>query len=355
MIMQTYLEEDIDEIIKELGAIAERLSTSTILLTGASGFLGKYFMAVLSGIRKKFPKSKLRVVAIDNYTTSKPEEIVESDIGEHVEWIYADAKIASELPDKFDYIIHAAGIASPQHYRARPLETIYVAVDVTRSLLERAKRDNSRFLFFSSSEIYGDPIATEVPTKETYRGNVTSRGPRACYDESKRLGETLCWVYSENFDVHASVVRPFNVYGPGMMPSDYRVLPNFAWSVANGREILVYGNGAQTRTFCYITDAIIGFLKVLVVSEQPDVFNVGNPNPEVSINDLVTKIGEVLAIEPIIRHVNYPTSYPADEPMRRCPDISKIQQKLDYFPKVNLDDGLKRFFSWSADYYQRFK
>jgi UDP-glucuronate decarboxylase len=353
--MQTYLEEDIKQIVEGLEGIAVKLSDSTVLLTGASGFLGKYFMAVLSGIRKKYPESKLRVIAIDNYTTSKREDIAQGDIGDHVEWIYADAKIASELPDKFDYIIHAAGIASPQHYRARPLETIYVAVDVTRSLLERAKKDNARFLFFSSSEIYGDPISNEVPTKETYRGNVTSRGPRACYDESKRLGETLCWVYSENYGVHASVVRPFNVYGPGMMPTDYRVLPNFAWSVASGKEITIYGDGKQTRTFCYITDAIIGFLKVLVNSEQPEVFNVGNPSPEISINDLVKVIGNVLNIEPLISHVNYPDSYPADEPMRRCPDINKIQTLLNYAPSVNLEEGLKRFFRWSEMYYKQFK
>ena len=353
--MNTYLDEDIREIVDNLDSVAETLADSTILLTGASGFLGKYFMAVFAEIKKQFPASKLRIVAIDNYTTSNKEHIPQKDLGEYVEWIYADAKIAADLPDKFDYIIHAAGIASPQHYRARPLETIYVAVDVTRNLLEKAKSDNARFLFFSSSEIYGDPISSEVPTREIYRGNVSSRGPRACYDESKRLGETLCWVYSENFGVHASVVRPFNVYGPGMMPTDYRVLPNFAWSVVNEKEISVYGDGNQTRTFCYITDAIVGFLKVLVISESPDVYNVGNPSPEISINDLVTTIGEIIGLEPKLRHVDYPASYPADEPLRRCPDISKIQEKLNYAPKIDLDEGLKRFFKWSKEYYKRFK
>ena len=353
--MRTYLDEDISEIISSLGEVSKKLSNSTILLTGASGFLGKYFMAVLAEIKKDYPEAKLRVVAIDNHTTSNKDDLAQSDIGDHVEWIYADAKIASELPDKFDYIIHAAGIASPQHYRARPLETIYVAVDVTRSLLERAKQDNARFLFFSSSEIYGDPVPTEVPTKESYRGNVTSRGPRACYDESKRLGETLCWVYSENFGVHASVVRPFNVYGPGMMPTDYRVLPNFAWSVSTGKEISIYGDGRQTRTFCYITDAIVGFLKVLVESEKPDVFNVGNPSPEININDLVKVIGNVLEITPKVSHMSYPESYPADEPMRRCPDISKMKNLLGYSPGITLEEGLKRFFKWSEIYYKQFK
>lgn len=353
--MNSYLESDIQGIVENLKGIAQKISNSTILLTGASGFLGKYFMAVFAEIKSKYPNSKLRIVAIDNYTTSNKEDLPQKDIGDYVEWIYADAKIASDLPDKFDYIIHAAGIASPQHYRAKPLETIYVAVDVTRGLLEKAKQDSARFLFFSSSEIYGDPIMSEVPTKETYRGNVASRGPRSCYDESKRLGETLCWIYSENYGVHASVVRPFNVYGPGMMPTDYRVLPNFAWSVSNGKVISIYGDGNQTRTFCYITDAIVGFFKVLIDSETPDVYNVGNPSPEISINELVKKIGEVLGIEPKLQHISYPESYPADEPMRRCPDISKIQNDLDYHPQVNLEEGLKRLFEWSDKYYQRFK
>jgi UDP-glucuronate decarboxylase len=353
--MITYLESDIQEIVKNLGITGEKLANSTILLTGASGFLGKYFMAVFSELGNKYPNLQSRIIAIDNYTTSNKESVANKDIGENVEWIYADAKIASELPDKFDFILHAAGIASPQHYRAKPLETIYIAVDVTRSLLEKARKDNARILFFSSSEIYGDPIAAEVPTKESYRGNVTSRGPRACYDESKRLGETLCWVYSENFGVHASVVRPFNVYGPGMMPTDYRVLPNFAWSVASGKEITVYGDGSQTRTFCYVTDAIVGFLKVLVDSPQADVYNVGNPSPEISINDLVGMVGRVLKTTPKITHVDYPASYPGDEPMRRCPDISKIQSQLNYEPKVNLEEGLSRFFKWSESYYQKFK
>ncbi len=353
--MLTYLNDDIKQIVHGLGDFVQEFSNSSVLLTGASGFLGKYFIAVLAEIKRQFPNSRLKVVAIDNHTTSHRKDLVQADVGEHVEWIYADAKIANELPGKFDYIIHAAGIASPQHYRARPLETIYVAVDVTRSLLERAKRDNARFLFFSSSEIYGDPVPDAVPTKETYRGNVTSRGPRACYDESKRLGETLCWIYSESYNVHASVVRPFNVYGPGMMPTDYRVLPNFAWSISTGKEISIYGNGLQTRTFCYITDAILGFLKVLVQSETPDVFNVGNPKPEININDLVKVIGKVLVIEPKIIHVNYPESYPADEPMRRCPDIAKLEEALGYSPKVDLEEGLKRFFRWSEIYYNQIK
>ncbi len=350
--MLSYLEEDIIEIFDRSKAVHEKLANSTILITGASGFLGKYFLAYFRKVSESFSNSRIRVVAIDNHTTSDKKQVSDGDLGSHVEWIFADAKIAAELPDKFDYIIHAAGIASPQHYRARPLETIYVAVDVTRNLLEKARKDGARFVFFSSSEIYGDPVESAVPTKEDYRGNVTSRGPRACYDESKRLGETLCWVYSENYGVQASVVRPFNVYGPGMMPTDYRVLPNFAWAVAQNKEISIYGDGHQTRTFCYITDAIVGFLKVLVESPRADVYNIGNPRPEISINDLVQVVGKVLKTQPKVKHSEYPESYPGDEPMRRCPDISKMEMTLGYKPEVTLEEGLEKFFKWAENYYQ---
>jgi UDP-glucuronate decarboxylase len=267
------------------------------------------------------------------------------------EWIYGDAIIGAQLPDKFDYIIHAAGIASPQHYRANPLATIDVAVNVTRALLERAKSDSARMLFFSSSEIYGDPFPQFVPTSEDYRGNVTTRGPRACYDESKRMGETLCWVYENYFDVHVSIARPFNVYGPGMMPKDYRVLPNFAASLARNEPLQVYGNGNQTRTFCYITDAIVGFVKILIDAEKPDVFNVGNPTPEIGIKDLALLIQQVTGSGFEIELSEYPSTYPADEPNRRCPDISKMRSVLSYQPEISLQIGLDRFFGWAKRNY----
>ena len=139
-----------------------------------------------------------------------------------------------------------------------------------------------------------------------------------------------------------------------MMPTDYRVLPNFAWSIASKKDIHVYGDGNQTRTFCYITDAMIGFFKVLVESHLPDVYNVGNPNPEISINKLVSTIGDILNTEPKLNHVPYPASYPADEPMRRCPDITKIKNELDYSPVIDLNEGLSRFFLWANEYYKQF-
>jgi len=350
--MEMVLEEDIKEIFETMESSIRKMRGKTVLITGAAGFLGRYFMSLLTYSNRLSSEKPITIIALDNYITSgKPSgnNILRND--ENVEWIVGDASIGSQLPNKFDYIIHTAGIASPEHYRANPLLTIDVTINVTKSLLERAKTDNSRMLFFSSSEIYGDPFPEFVPTNEDYRGNVSTRGPRACYDESKRLGETLCWIYQTYFNVHVCVARPFNVYGPGMMPKDYRVLPNFATQIAKKESLKIYGSGNQTRTFCYISDAIIGFMKILLDSKTPDVFNVGNPTPEVSMIELTEIIKKVIKEDFKVELIDYPSTYPADEPNRRCPDITRISENLGFQPKVNIEDGLARFFSWTKDNY----
>jgi len=347
-IMEMVLEEDIKEIFETIEPSIQKMHGKRVLITGAAGFLGRYFMSLLTYSNRVKTDNPITIIALDNYITSgKPygQNILRND--KNVEWIVGDASIGSQLPNKFDYIIHTAGIASPEHYRANPLLTIDVTINVTKALLERAKNDNSRMLFFSSSEIYGDPFPEFVPTNEDYRGNVSTRGPRACYDESKRLGETLCWVYQTYFKVHVCVARPFNVYGPGMMPKDYRVLPNFATQIAKKESLKIYGNGNQTRTFCYISDAIIGFMKILLDSKNPEVFNVGNPTPEVSMVELTQIIRKIIKEDFKVELVNYPSTYPADEPNRRCPDITRISKTLDFQPKVNLEEGLARFFKWT--------
>lgn len=350
--MKMFLESDINELQIRLEKSLQKIGGKTLLLTGAAGFLGRYFMEVLLGFNENNPKNRIKVIALDSYISSgKSKFDSEAKKFDEVEWIYGDASLAAQLPNRFDYIIHAAGIASPAHYRANPIKTIEVAVNVTKELLEKAKIDNSRFLFFSSSEIYGDPDPSAIPTKETYRGFVNSRGPRACYDESKRLGETLCWIYQTYFNVHATVARPFNVYGPGMMPKDFRVLPNFATSIAKNESLKVYGSGKQTRTFCYITDAIDGFTKILVESKTPDVFNIGNPTPEISMIDLAKLCVEISGTKSNFEIIKYPDSYPDDEPNRRCPDINKAKSELNFSPNVDLNDGLERFFTWTKQNY----
>jgi len=173
-----------------------------------------------------------------------------------------------------------------------------------------------------------------------------------CYDESKRLGETLIDIFHQQYGVHATIVRPFNIYGPGMLKTDYRVLPNFGARIKEGKSLQIYGTGNQTRTFCYITDAIRGFLQVLVSGVPGEPYNIGNPSPEISMVDLAYEIGKILGKEVKFDIVEYPDSYPADEPNRRCPDITKAARQVGYEPSIPLQMGLKRFFDWVEEAYK---
>jgi len=341
-----YIEKDIEEIVSKISGFSKEFSGKRILLTGAGGFLGRYFTATLAYLNQHVLDKPCEVIALDNFITSNNPVYNEQKI-HGIQYVKHDVILPFEDESKFDFILHAAGIASPFYYRKFPLETMDVAINGTRSMLERAKRDNAKLLFFSSSEIYGDPDSNNVPTGESYRGNVSCLGARACYDESKRVGETLCKVYHTIHGVKSNMVRPFNVYGPGMQEQDYRVLPNFASRMKAGRPFNLYGDGRQTRTFCYITDAIYGFLSALVSGIAGEPYNIGNPNPEISMIDLVNMIEKIYEMK-ISKHVvEYPDSYPADEPLRRCPDITKARTQLNYHPTVGLEEGLRRFFDWT--------
>lgn len=350
------LPSDINEVVDGLSE-TEKMSFSgrRILVTGGMGFLGRYFVQTflrlnwwLGGHRAPL----CEILALDNLITS-------GDAGRSIppssrEFAFVNHDIIRPFyPERrVDYILHAAGIASPYYYRKYPLETLRVATTGLENVLELARSNpGCKLTFFSSSEIYGDPDPKNVPTSEGYRGHISCLGPRACYDESKRLGETLIRIYHEQHKVHGTIIRPFNVYGPGMQKTDYRVLPNFAAKILANEPVAIYGDGSQTRTFCYVSDAIRGFLKVLLHGRPGEPYNVGNPSPEVSMLDLVKTVEEVLG-RPVRHEIcSYPSSYPADEPMRRCPDISRARTDLGYEPSIPLQSGLKRFFGWASEAY----
>ncbi|MBU6415266.1 NAD-dependent epimerase/dehydratase family protein, partial [Patescibacteria group bacterium] len=265
----------------------------------------------------------------------------------HIRFIEHDVRKPLPANLNADYLIHAAGLASPFYYQKFPLETIEVAVEGTKNFLEFAKEKKVKgMLYFSSSEIYGDPHPNYIPTPEHYWGNVSSTGPRACYDESKRLGETVCTVYHKLYNVPVKIVRPFNVYGPGMKINDYRVIPTFMVKAIRGDSLPVHDKGNQTRTFCYITDAVQGFLKVLVSGKAGEMYNVGKDNEEINMVGLATTLSELFPHRIDIQLISYPESYPAGEPQRRCPDITKIRTELDFHPDVNLKEGLSRTLAW---------
>lgn len=328
------------------------LEGKKLLFTGGAGFLGASFLELFYEYNSKVASVPICAVFVDIVQMSRIELDAIGD--KNLRFEICDATSLDNLKslgDDWDFVVHAAGIASPYYYRAKPLETIEAAYLGLRNLLELTKTVvGARVSFFSSSEIYGDPIESAVPIMESYRGNVSCMGPRACYDESKRLGETLCYVFHEYFGLHTNIIRPFNIFGPGMQADDYRVIPNFASQLLDGKPLYVYGSGIQTRTFCYITDALQGFLKVITSGVSGEPYNIGNPAGEISMLSLAqafVDIGSAQGIKSKIIRRDYPDSYPADEPMRRCPDITKARRQLDFEPKVSLEDGLLRFLEWA--------
>ena len=320
-----------------------------VLLTGCNVFLGNYF---LNELVKQIDSSEelkynAHIIAIDNGITSS-HNIINRDYIHYFDENLIGFDFNRLTPIKT--IVHMAGLASPAQYKKYPLETIDVAVDVTRKLLEKARVWDSKFVFFSSSEIYGNPDEKNIPTKESYKGYVASQGPRCCYDESKRLGETLCYVYNQYFNIHTNIIRPFNVYGPGMSKFDYRMIPNLMRSGIEGKSVKIYGDGNQTRTFCYISDAINAICRVINDGVSGETYNIGRRDPEISMIQLVSKFKEATGCDIEMNLVDYPDNYPDDEPLRRCPDISKISQ-LGYEPTVTLLDGLKKTWKWANENY----
>lgn len=353
MFKNNIVKEDIESVSSRLKAEWPLLEGKTILLTGGAGFLGNFFVAVFSHLNKVLSKP-IKLLVIDNYITGSNDN-PHINVGDpNISFLTHDVR--KPLPDdlRADYVIHAAGIASPAYYQKYPLETIEVAVNGTRNLLDFSLKNSvESFLFFSSSEIYGDPHPNFVPTPETYWGNVSSIGPRSCYDESKRLGETLCRVYHKHHSVPIKIVRPFNVYGPGMKVNDYRVISTFMAKGLRGEPLPVHDNGNQTRTFCYISDATVGFLKALLRGRNGEVYNIGNDQDEINVAALAKLINEVMPRPVEVQFIDYPNTYPGGEPRRRCPDLTKARTEFGYEPLTKLKAGLARTFEWYKDIVDR--
>ena len=238
-----------------------------------------------------------------------------------------------------------ASIASPVFYREHPIETLDANIWGLRNLLDFYKEKAvNGFLFYSSSEIYGDPSPDCIPTNEEYRGFVSCTGPRACYDEAKRFGETMCMLFSQKYQMPIGVARPFNNYGPGMKLNDKRVPADFAKNILENKDIVILSNGAPTRTFCYIADAIAGYLKVLLYGSY-DYFNIGIEKPEITIKELAEiykEAGEKIFgyTGKVVFDVSADKDYLTNNPQRRCPDISKARKILQYNPQIEVREGL---------------
>ena len=346
--VDAYLLQDARQVITELDALNHRFAGKTILLTGAAGFLGGHFVHYFLTLNDSECLAKpCRLIAWDNFVRGVPAWLEACRSRADLVCETRDI-VKSPVLGTVDFIIHAASIASPTFYRKYPIETMDANVLGLRHLLEHAAINPvESLLFFSTSEIYGDPDPANVPTTETYRGFVSCTGPRSCYDESKRFGETLCVNFWQAREVPVKIVRPFNNYGPGLKISDRRVLPDFFRDVLARRNIVLLSDGRATRTFCYIADAISGYVRALLSAHHGESFNIGTEQPEISMRELAELVIEISG-QPL--HVEYRQSddakYLTDNPQRRCPSIEKARRLLGYEPCVTLPVGLERTFQY---------
>jgi len=314
-----------------------------IIVTGGAGFLG-------SNLCGKLLEQGHEVICIDNLLTGSEKNIEEFKNNPNFKFIKADVTKSFEwIPnqvrdDKVDQIYHLASPASPnknspKSYHALAFETMLVNTFATWKLCELAIKLNARFLFASTSEVYGDPL--EHPQKETYRGNVTTTGPRAVYDESKRFGETITAAFTRSKGLNGTIVRIFNTYGPKMALDDGRVVIEFVQAALANKPFSIFGDGKQTRSFCYISDMVDGLIAAMEKGDKGEVYNLGNPN-EFTILELAQKIKELTGSTSDVEHTS---PLPEDDPKQRCPDVSKAKQKLGWEPKVDLREGLKKLIA----------
>jgi UDP-glucuronate decarboxylase len=315
--------------------------TKIALVTGGAGFIGSHLIDALL-------QEGATVVCVDNYLTGRACNLDHLQGESRFDFIEAD--VIDRLPSKlrlgktrFTHIYNLACAASPPHYQADPEHTMLTCVLGTRNLLRLAEEMQARFLLTSTSEVYGDP---EVhPQPEGYRGWVNCTGPRACYDEGKRAAETLTFDFARAGRADVRVARIFNTYGPRMRPDDGRVVSNVVCQALSGEDITVYGDGSQTRSFCYVSDMVDGLMRLMDSEPSPGApVNLGNPN-ELTVSDLVERVIRLTGTSSQVVH----RPLPMDDPRRRKPDIGRAQQLLGWQPKVDLQTGLEATATWFAD------
>lgn len=361
MTTELVVQEDLDYMCRQLQNELPVLSGKRVLITGGAGFLGYYLIHALLNWNAKSQADALELDVYDNFSRGTPEWLTQLSRDPHLRLVKHD--ITAPVPADFgpyEFIIHAASIASPIYYRQHPIATMDANVDGLRKLLDwtleqqRSEVPVEGFLFFSTSEIYGDPTPDNIPTPETYRGNVSCTGPRACYDESKRYGETLCVNFAREYGLPIKIARPFNNYGPGLKITDGRALPDFARNILANEDLVLYSDGMPTRTFCYVADAVVGYIKILVNGRGGESYNIGTDDDEISIRDfaelVVETAAELFDYKGRVRfNVSSDEDYLTDNPNRRCPVIHKARTELGYEPTISLREGVRRSLLWYSE------
>ena len=297
------------------------------VVTGGAGFLGSHLC-------DKLLYEGFEVVCVDNLLTGDTDNIAHLSGNEHFSFIKHDVTNYIFLPGNVDFILHFASPASPLDYLHFPIQTLKVGSLGTHKALGLAKEKKARFLLASTSEVYGNPAVH--PQSEKYWGNVNPIGPRGVYDEAKRFAEAITMAYQRYHELDTRIARIFNTYGPRMRKNDGRAMPNFIQQAINGIPITVYGDGKQTRSFCYITDQVEGLFKLLISDENEPV-NIGNPE-EISVQAIAE---EIVKLAGSISEIVY-EELPVDDPKIRQPDISKAKEKLGWEPKISREEGLQK-------------
>jgi len=350
------VEEGCASIVQALGSKLHCLKGKTFLVTGGAGFLGSWFLHALAYANDHvLLADPCQIVCVDNFIRGHPRWLGALADKSYTTIINTDIvrMTPSSLP-RFNYAVHAASIASPSFYRKFPIETMDANVLGLRLLLDACVErevEVESVLFMSSSEIYGDPPPERIPTDEDFWGHVSCVGPRACYDESKRYGETLCVNFHRVHGVPVKVARPFNNYGPGLSINDGRVIPDLARNVLAKEDIVLFSDGSPTRTFCYAADAVKGYLLVLLSDYNGEAFNIGSDDPEISMMELANLftqiVDEEFSIKVRVRHEQHPEpKYLTDNPQRRCPNIRKAREKLGFSARYKLEEGLRKTLRW---------
>jgi dTDP-glucose 4,6-dehydratase len=307
-----------------------------LILSGAAGFIGSHFCDRLLA-------EGHTVVGLDNLLTGSLSNLAHLEGHPRFRFVRHDVAQPIETDDPVDGVLHLASPASPKDYLAYPVETLEVGSQGTRQMLEIARRHDARFLLTSTSECYGDPLVH--PQVETYWGNVNPVGPRSCYDESKRFAEALTMAYRRAYGVRTNIARIFNTYGPRMKLDDGRVVPAFVDQAVRGEPMTVFGDGSQTRSFCYVTDLVEGLYR-LMQSDEPYPVNLGNA-VEMTILEFAEHIRKLTGTASRIEF----KPLPQDDPQKRKPDISKAKHVLGWEPRVSLEEGLREtiaYFQLSA-------
>ncbi len=324
--------EDVAEIITNLDDVS--FQNQKILVTGGAGFLGSWICDVLV-------KQGAEVICLDNLSSGLESNIAHLFTSDNFKFVKHDISNPISFDANIDLVIHMASRASPFEFEHYPIEILKANTTGLVNSLDIAVRNNARMLFTSTSEIYGNPSL--VPTPESYYGNVNPVGPRGCYDEAKRCGEAYIMAYRTQYDLDSRIARIFNTYGPRIRHDGIygRAIPRFIDQALSGKPITIFGDGYQTRCFCYVTDQIEGLLRLAAMDHDGAIVNIGNDH-EVTILELAKKVIEMTRSTSEI--VYYPL--PGDDPLRRRPDINKARDLLRWHPKVDVEVGLKKTMDW---------